>query len=70
MLVDPVNNAMMCDNDNALQGTGQLTELVHIGVKQPEKTMNVREFFEQLATREAEMVRKGRERAHKRNATA
>lgn len=41
-------------------------QLVQIGVTQPEKTVSIREMFEQLAKREADMVREARERAEKR----
>jgi hypothetical protein len=40
-------------------------QLIQIGIPQPAKTVSVREMFEQLARREAKMVREGRERAIK-----
>lgn len=60
-----MNNAIMCDNNEVLRSDVQPTELINIGATPPEKAMSVRELFEQLARREAEMVRRGRELAHK-----
>jgi hypothetical protein len=40
-------------------------QLVQIGEKQPEKMVSIREMFEQLAQREAEMVRVARQRVEK-----
>lgn len=37
-------------------------QLIQIGVPQPAKAINIREMFEQLAQREAKMIRQGRER--------
>lgn len=40
-------------------------QLIQIGVQEPQKMVSVREMFEQLAQREAEMIREGRERLKK-----
>jgi len=40
--------------------------LIQVGSTPPEKFMNVREMFEELAQREAEVIREARERAMKR----
>jgi len=40
-------------------------QLVQIGVTQPEKTVSIREMFEQMAKREAEMIREARQRMEK-----
>ena len=37
-------------------------QLIQIGIKQSKTTVSVREMFERLAQREAEMVRAARER--------
>ncbi len=37
-------------------------QLVQIGNPEPQKTVSVREMFEQLAQREEKMIREGRER--------
>ena len=37
-------------------------QLIQIGAPQPNKTATIREMFEQLAQREAEMIRAARER--------
>jgi len=41
-------------------------QLIQIGTPEPQKTVSIREMFEQLAQREAEMIREARERAVKR----
>ncbi len=40
-------------------------QLVQIGVTEPAKTVSIREMFEQMAKREADMVREARERLQK-----
>jgi len=40
-------------------------QLIQIGSPEPQKTVSIREMFEQLAEREAEMIREGRERLKK-----
>lgn len=40
-------------------------QLVQIGNQEPAKMVSIREMFEQLAKREEEMVRQGRERLNK-----
>jgi hypothetical protein len=40
-----------------------MTNLVQIGEQPAEKTVSIREMFEQMAAREAEMIREARERA-------
>jgi len=37
-------------------------QLIQIGDPEPQKTVSIREMFEQLAKREEEMIRQGRER--------
>ena len=44
-------------------------QLVQIGTPQPEKMVGIREMFEQMAQREAQMIREARERLKDRIAT-
>jgi hypothetical protein len=41
-------------------------QLIQIGPPQPQKMVSIREMFEQLAQKEAEMIREARERALER----
>lgn len=41
-------------------------ELIQIGVAQTQKMVSIREMFEQMAEREAEMIREARQRAEQR----
>ena len=41
-------------------------QLVQIGNPEPQKMVSIREMFEQMAQREAQMIREARERAEKR----
>ena len=40
-------------------------QLVQIGNQEPPKAISIREMFEQLARREQEMIRQGRERLNR-----
>jgi hypothetical protein len=44
-------------------------QLVQIGTQEPAKAISIREMFEQLAKREEEMIRQGRERLNKPSQT-
>ncbi|HVZ18174.1 MAG TPA: hypothetical protein VG897_13710 [Terriglobales bacterium] len=45
---------------------GEDMQLIQIGARETEKTISIREMFEQLAQKEADMIREARERAAKR----
>lgn len=55
----------MKHNDEANRCQEQ-TPLVLIATTQPEKSVTVQQMFEEMARREAEMIREARERATKR----
>ncbi|MGZ4814977.1 MAG: hypothetical protein ACXVZV_06200 [Terriglobales bacterium] len=44
-------------------------QLIQIGTTEPQKAISIREMFEQLAQKEADMIREARERAIKRTRT-
>jgi len=41
-------------------------QLIQIGTPEPQKSISIRQMFEQMAQREADMIREARERAEKR----
>ena len=50
----------------ATEGEEDMQQLVQIGTSESPKAISIREMFEQLAKREAEMIREARERATRR----